>query len=274
MGEIVDVDISRLSDYREGGWPRKDEDEENRSSNLISSTIQYSWNTVYKSSLSFFHFFLVRPMRTVLQLAPPSRPPPDHWKISEHRYNQLLFCRLRWKIPSTTTKSSSSSDISQKTFCISNYHMPCAFWAPMVMNIHAELAVKHSQNLALQDPLILAGDFNFMPDSPTYQLITTGDLSKDDSTYPTPKYGVEWKSTIQPMRSAYAISENKEPCFTNYAQVKEEEPFIGTLDYIFLSNHWKLNNVLTTVKRKEANGPFPNEIEPSDHIMIWSDLKL
>ena len=41
------------------------------------------------------------------------------------------------------------------------------------------------------------------------------------------------------MRS-YAVSLGTEPDFTNYAQTKSlAEPFIETLDYIFLSAHWK-----------------------------------
>ena len=41
------------------------------------------------------------------------------------------------------------------------------------------------------------------------------------------------------MRS-YAVALGTEPDFTNYAHSKSmAEPFIETLDYIFLSAHWK-----------------------------------
>ena len=31
---------------------------------------------------------------------------------------------------------------------------------------------------------ILAGDWNFTPDSKTYEMVTTGKLAEDDDTYP------------------------------------------------------------------------------------------
>ena len=201
--DVMDVDISRLSDYREDGWPQLDEDEEKKKSSMISM-IQFGQRMLQRGIQTFLH-----PVRSMLQIYPETKS-IDHWQLSENRHNILLFCRLRVKDKNQSCK---------KEFCISNYHMPCAFYAPMVMNIHAEMVAKRSQSMASGDPLILAGDFNFMPDSPHYSLVTTGNLSKDDVTYPTPKYGLEWKSTIEPMRSAYAESTNGEPDFTNFAQV-------------------------------------------------------
>ena len=58
-------------------------------------------------------------------------------------------------------------------------------------------------------------------------------------------------------------------------QIKDDDPFIGTLDYIFLSKEWRVELVLPTVHRDTVkDGPYPNEIEPSDHIMIAADLLL
>ena len=58
-------------------------------------------------------------------------------------------------------------------------------------------------------------------------------------------------------------------------QIKDDDPFIGTLDYIFLSKEWRVKSVLPTVHRDNVkDGPYPNEIEPSDHIMIAADLLL
>jgi len=105
-------------------------------------------------------------------------------------------------------------------------------------------------------------------------LLTTGVLSKDDPTYPPSRFGVDWECDIQPMRSAYAVSDHGEPDFTNYAQIKEDDPFIGTLDYIFLSEEWKVSSVKEIVHRNDANGPYPIESEPSDHVIIAADLKL
>lgn len=251
--EVEDVDIARLSDFKEDGWPKLPEE---AGGGFFQTLLRSGVDTVKK--------FVVRPVRFALRIPPEKIV--DHWKISENRHNILITCCLKEK-----------DKESGKSFIISNYHMPCVFYAPMVMNIHAEMAVKRVESLATASgdkPHILAGDFNFMPDSPTYQLVTTGQLDEQDATYPTSKYGLEWKSTIHGMQSAYAQSDNGEPDFTNFAQVKEDDPFIGTLDYIFLSKHWNVNNVRRTVERSKANGPFPNKDEPSDHILISADVEL
>lgn len=243
MYETLDVDISRLADKRTSGWPVEPD----------ATTTTKVWNGV--SSLWKV------PLRTVgLQ----SSPPPDHWSISENRFNILVTVTLKDRA-------------SGKAFCIGNYHMPCCFYAPMVMSIHSEMAARHVQDIASSKndlPFILAGDWNITPDSPTYKLMTTGVLEETDETFPSPKHGMNWSPTIKGMRSAYQVKLGKEPDFTNYAQVQENDPFIDTLDYIFLSQEWKVDRVKEIAHRSDANGPFPNAKEPSDHVLIAADLAL
>lgn len=241
--ETVDVDISRLADKRKGGWPKEPE----------PSTAGKLWN----AGVSLVKY----PLQTVGVL---STPDENHWTISENRFNILVTATLKHKP-------------SGKSFLVSNYHMPCCYYAPMVMTIHSEMAARRVQHLSAQKdniPYILAGDWNITPDSATYKLMTTGILEETDATFPTPLYGMEWKSTIQGMRSAYFEKLGSEPDFTNYARIKEQEPFIDTLDYIFLSSEWKVAGVKEIPHRNDANGPFPNAEEPSDHVMIYADLEL
>lgn len=201
----------------------------------------------------------------------------DHWEYSENRQNILIFVMLREK---STNKDSSST--SPTPFCVANYHMPCAFFAPKVMTIHAEMAAKRTQILADKHPYILAGDFNILKQSSTYRLLTTG-LPPDDDTFPTPKYGMEWRATILPMRSAYAQHSHGEPDFTNYAHTcSMNEPFIETLDYIFLSDHWHVKDVKSIRHRRDVINDssnlyiysFPNQDEPSDHVLIAATVEL
>lgn len=164
--------------------------------------------------------------------------------------------------------------------CTTNSHMPCAFYAPKVMTIHADLAFRHAQLLASTGdskvPCIVAGDFNIKPVDSIYTLLTTGQLATTDDFFPTPKNGFDWKVSLEPMRSAYADVLGSEPDFTNYARVKEDEPFIDTLDYIFVSSEWKVDSVLELPGRNAVKGPFPNldENEPSDHVLIAATLEL
>lgn len=120
-----------------------------------------------------------------------------------------------------------------------------------------------------------SGDFNIKPTEPVYHFLTTGELEETSPFYPSPKNGMVWWPTSKPMRSAYAVkNDGKEPDFTNYAQSRDSEPFIDTLDFVFLSEKWGVENVLELPHRDDAKGPFPNldAAEPSDHIMIAATL--
>jgi len=296
---VVDVDISRIADKREGGWPRPPFKNKSSSTGigLFKSRIQKVYNGLYKSLSSTIQSFL-----SIWGYKKP-RSPIEPWSMSENRFNQLVTIKLQDKK-------------TMKSFAIGNYHMPCAFYAPMVMSIHTDLAARHVQRFAgagsiatkegdgsVTDdtdttettttdasssgsttgsmPYILAGDWNIKPGDSSYRLLTTGMMDKGAPEWPTPKFGVEWKPTSTKMRSAYAVASidgKTEPDFTNYARIKEEEPFIDTLDYIFLSDEWNVTGVKELPNRQNAYGPFPNldpnVNEPSDHIMISADLEL
>merc|ERR1711865_1167109 len=144
------------------------------------------------------------------------------------------------------------------------------------MTIHTDLAARHVQTLVAAAaaaphetdtddtgsssmPYVLAGDWSIKPDGSSYRLLTTGKMDRGDPDWPTPKHGMEWNPTSDSMRSAYAVAgDGKEPDFTNYARVKEDDPFIDTLDYIFLSEDWTVESVKALPHREDAGGPFPN----------------
>jgi 2',5'-phosphodiesterase len=214
----------------------------------------------------------------------------DPWNIAEYRNNVLVTLKLQDKD-------------TDKSFVVSNYHMPCCYYVPRVMTIHVDLAAAHVQRLAVSMnnnkngddkrssqptslPFILVGDWNIKPNSSSYRLLTTGQMDKGDPDWPSPKYGMTWEPSAKPMKSAYQIKEGSEPNFTNYARIRDDEPFIDTLDYIFLSSNssndkddgsdWKVHDVKSLPHRDEAGGPFPNldYLEPSDHLLIAADLEL
>jgi len=242
--KTIKVDISRLSDERVGGWPPKEE------KGIVSRIVDGAVSVV-ASPIRYFGF---KGEETV-----------DHWAKSEYRSNVLLTATLEEKS-------------SGQRFCVGNYHMPCAFYAPMIMTIHSEMAARHVQDISKSHgsiPYLLAGDFNIKPQDSMYKLLTSGLLDKEDPCYPTPKNGMEWEPTIDAMRSAYAEA-GGEPDFTNYARVEEKDPFIDTLDYIFMSKQWKVCSTKLLPSRQEAGGPFPNldSGEPSDHVLIAATLEI
>ena len=290
--ETVKVDICRLSDERMGGWPREEEDE--------YAAKKKGPGFIHQFSKAINQFIRNRVIKQLGFSPQQERKPIDPWEMSENRFNVLVSVALRHRHSDT-----SSSMTGDGTFLISNYHMPCAFYAPPVMNIHSEMVARRVQTLAADVheslgadkmeegistvPYILAGDFNIMPDSPHYKLITTGSLDKSDPTLPPAKFGVDWSVEAEAMDSAYAEI-GEEPEFTNYAHIQDQEdPFIGTLDYIFLSRKakttrivdekvagawWKVNGVTKLPSVAESGGPFPNDVEPSDHLLISADLEL
>lgn len=79
---------------------------------------------------------------------------------------------------------------------------------------------------------------------------------------------------VEPLRSAYLTANGAEPNFTNFAINNNGPVFCDTLDYIFLSPEWHVDNVLDLPHRDEVEGPFPMETEPSDHILISASLSL
>jgi hypothetical protein len=46
----------------------------------------------------------------------------------------------------------------------------------------------------------------------------------------------------------------QEPNFTNYAQVRGGEPFVDTLDYVFVSRQWGVREVLALPHRDDMAG--------------------
>ena len=130
---------------------------------------------------------------------------------------------------------------------------------------------------------MLCGDFNFKPGDAPYRLITEGTLEKSDPDYPVPR---EWDTTkwgpavAYPMRSAYREARGQEPDFTNWAQTRDSEPFLGCLDYLFVSSSVKVEGAAELPSRGIARGqaawegPYPTAAQPSDHLPVGATLRL
>lgn len=69
----------------------------------------------------------------------------------------------------------------------------------------------------------------------------------------------------------------REPTFTNFAwsQFNTDEPFVGTLDYIFISDEWQVKGAKPIDETFIAtDSGFPSKLEPSDHVLVAADLQL
>jgi len=222
--------------------------------------------------------------------------PCPYWQSAAGRSNRMITVVLQpiendvyKKLRSASKKKASSTDSSSdNNFCVSNYHMPCAFYDPPLMTIHCALAAQRARWVAKRAtggegclPYILTGDFNIKPHSTMYRLLTEGSLKEPNNPeLPVTLPGISWSHEVSPMRSAYAVASSegsekgREPDFTNYAQTSDDGPFIDTLDYLFLSEQWEVIDVLALPNRVDVAGPLPNASEPSDHVLLYANLSL
>ena len=90
--------------------------------------------------------------------------------------------------------------------------------------------------------------------------------------------GDGWRAVVMPpYRSANALALGGEPPFTTLSHQRGMDPFEGTLDYIFLSRHWKVLGVSLNpamLLGLKVGGIIPNGKEPSDHLLISANLQL
>ena len=73
-----------------------------------------------------------------------------------------------------------------------------------------------------------------------------------------------------------ASGKGEEPEFTNYAWTPwGGTQFCETLDYIWLSPEWHVDDVVDLPSRSELTvESFPSQDEPSDHMLIGATLSL
>lgn len=167
-----------------------------------------------------------------------------------------------------------------RPFWVATYHMPCKFFNPQAMVTFTSLVTQRVQGFAGEEPYILAGDFNFQPDSAMYQFLQKGSLPETHPHFPIASKAIagkpsKWTLEVRPVRSAYVAACGKEPELTNHATTRqhrtgETRSFTGTIDYIFISDHWLASKAFPTPSLASISKvkSFPTESEPSDHVLI------
>lgn len=137
-----------------------------------------------------------------------------------------------------------------RSFIVSTYHMPCAFTQPELMRLHTEALIAIINTKTKNNPVILAGDFNSLPDSEVYNMLT----------------------------SQFASAYDPEPDFTNralyqYDTMTAPVEFSGTIDYVFSRGLKLVSNL--PVEKLGPDGNFedvgtylPTLGYPSDHLPV------
>jgi mRNA deadenylase 3'-5' endonuclease subunit Ccr4 len=180
----------------------------------------------------------------------------DVWFKAIKKRNTLLCLKLKY---------------NDKIFTIGTYHMPCTI--DSIKLLHLISVIQLINKIAENTKFILTGDFNFMPNTLLYKVITEGG-NYSNNIEKSVNYDTTMMSLKVPtiMKSAYG-SFDKEPLFTNYAQTGNNELFSGCLDYVFVSRGWTVNDV----KKLPSNLPeltYPSLGEPSDHLMLAVKLEM
>ncbi|EDV26843.1 uncharacterized protein TRIADDRAFT_12445, partial [Trichoplax adhaerens] len=174
--------------------------------------------------------------------------------------NVAMACVFRWR------------EAPNKLFCIGNTHLYANPMLPEVRLVQASV-VLHQLNLIRNKftdvlPILLCGDFNSIPNSNVYQLLTT---HQKHQKHFFPTTADRWKPIDLVLDNAFDFySLCGIPQFTNYVQ-----DFVGTLDYIFGEKEYvDVKQVVPfptedEIKRDKAL-PSPNA--PSDHLALVCDV--
>jgi CCR4-NOT transcription complex subunit 6 len=124
-----------------------------------------------------------------------------------------------------------------------------------------------------QIPMLMCGDFNSMPNSGVYDLITHGSVSNSHSDLGSRKYGNFTRDGIShPFSLKSSYSAVGELAFTNYTP-----NFSGVLDYIWYStNTLSVVGLLGDVDKEylQRVPGFPNYHFPSDHLALYAQYAL
>jgi len=174
--------------------------------------------------------------------------------------------RSRDVIPMVKLRGSDDLDNVVLDFWVATNHMPCKFKNVPLMTVYTGLTMKAIQDVAKDDPYVLAGDFNQDPGTDAYRLLSEGSSAK---LYVDVD---EFLPVTKPMTSAYLAGAGSEPEYTNYCDRLMFGEYVGTLDYIWLSEHWEVTSV-DPVPDIDTES-WPSETEPSDHCLIAAELTL
>lgn len=165
------------------------------------------------------------------------------WDSIKRKYNRYIAVKLcGW---------------SQVPFWLATYHMPCAWRRPSLLVVMTTLLARRLSQLVGDEPLVLAGDFNFQPNSEAYQLLIGGLVTP--FSVPSKFAPLDWDGRLD--YHLRAVPPLRFTC-RGYAS----PAFEGTLDHIFYSDgYW------ARVEAEESHlptGPTPSREHPSDHVPV------
>jgi exonuclease III len=170
-----------------------------------------------------------------------------------------------------------------KNLIISTYHMPCRFDNKYYLYAHINALKVHSYELSVlwnTSSSIFCGDFNIIPNSMEYKLLTSVPMTeseiKDCESFNNMvnayAYIDDDLTGGMNLRSVYKVLYESEPLYTN-VMVQSDSKFLNCIDYILINEQIEIRSAkvgLTIPEPLEA--PSPNGICPSDHCPLSASL--
>jgi len=145
-------------------------------------------------------------------------------------------------------------------FYLYNYHMPLSSIELQILHVDA---LKKMISLHGDVPTIWAMDSNLISGQEGYKYLTEGII--------TNKLGSFFdKIDESKLKSSYKEVNKSEPDYTNYSVSKIGGNFKETIDYILITDHFKVKSSKVLLKTGEK---CPNRICPSDHLPLESILE-
>ncbi|VDK54482.1 unnamed protein product [Anisakis simplex] len=129
---------------------------------------------------------------------------------------------------------------------------------------------------------LFGGDFNSTPEGGVYELLTQGEISKDNECWKCNEMmgGATMGTAFEKRNNIKFTSLVDNPEVTNYTRFEgpngEERGFEGCLDYIWGSDNVKVNYVIPMPSDKllSKHTALPSVIAPSDHLPIMCNIAL
>eukprot|EP01006_Ploeotia_vitrea_P050187 TRINITY_DN67421_c5_g8_i1.p2 TRINITY_DN67421_c5_g8~~TRINITY_DN67421_c5_g8_i1.p2 ORF type:complete len:455 (-),score=239.47 TRINITY_DN67421_c5_g8_i1:67-1284(-) len=162
----------------------------------------------------------------------------------------------------------------KRRLCVANSHI---YWDPEFSDVKVWQTLALTQKLEQLTmrrrlPLLICGDFNSMPDSSVYELLTQRSVRSDHAELKNDPTGLLKHRQLRhnlSLSSAYA-STIGEPNYTNYTA-----HFKGTLDYILYSNQDLMPVGVLPVDEEEVlsqHKALPSPQFGSDHVSIAAEF--
>ncbi len=180
---------------------------------------------------------------------PPRCKSLNVFQEARKKPNFLMWAKLQWK---------------RWEFYVFVYHMPCCYWWPAVMALHANALKETMRSVAGGCPFILLGDFNECAHGPIYNILTNS--TADPAVRPWP----EWRPCEMDLLDARVIMGHPIQ-FTTRTRSVGKPVFEGSIDHIFYSDD-RLMPMAHCVFPIALHAELPNAEEPSDHVPVVADF--